>query len=278
MNYQNAIHTCYPSLSAAEKRVADVILEQKDAAIYASLQEITALAGVGDASVLRFCRKVGYAGFQDLKLAIALAQKGEEEIGSERFADTIAQNLHKTIDDTKDMLELERIQRSSAMIRGARRIFIYGVGASGGAASNMAAKLLRYGVTAHVVSDLHYQLMSSAVMSAADLLIAFSLSGATKAIVEAVWLAKRSGAGVIAVTGYPRSPLADIADVVLLTASRKSPVEGGSVSGLVAQLYITDLLCTSYALKYAEEALAMRDRTYAAIANKTVNKRKGPEA
>ena len=61
----------YPSLKTALRKVADVILRQPEMAIYASVNEVAAVAAVSEATVMRFCRILGFKGFQDFKIALA---------------------------------------------------------------------------------------------------------------------------------------------------------------------------------------------------------------
>src|SRR5512143_231974 len=61
----------YPSLKSALQKVADVILRQPEMAIYASVNEVAAVATVSEATVMRFCRILGFKGFQDFKIALA---------------------------------------------------------------------------------------------------------------------------------------------------------------------------------------------------------------
>src|SRR3989339_602570 len=61
----------YPSLKTALRKVADVILREPEMAIYASVNEVAAVATVSEATVMRFCRILGFKGFQDFKIALA---------------------------------------------------------------------------------------------------------------------------------------------------------------------------------------------------------------
>src|SRR5512143_896498 len=61
----------YPSLKSALQKVADVILQQPEMAIYASVNEVAAASGVSEATVMRICRILGFRGFQDFKIALA---------------------------------------------------------------------------------------------------------------------------------------------------------------------------------------------------------------
>lgn len=273
MNYINLIQSFYPSLSKSEKKVADFILAQKEDMIYLTLQEIAKEVVVGEATILRFCRKIGYSGFQSMKLAIAEAvaelKDNSEHHGQQSFIETVTNNIHRIIDKNYDKIKLEDLQETAKCINLAKRVFIYGIGSSGNIALDMQSRFLRLGKPVYPVTDSHYQLMNSAIMDEQDLIIAFSLTGSTEEIVDSISLAKTNKAKIIAVTNYILSPLANLADIVILTAGKESPIDGGSISAMVSQLYIVDLICTAYTMLNPERAKSMRFKTSQSIIGKT---------
>src|SRR4030042_3406665 len=77
----------YPSLKTALQKVADLVLQQPDMVIYVSVNAVAAAAGVSEATVMRFCRTLGFKGFQDFKICLARElvtspQNTPEEAGS----------------------------------------------------------------------------------------------------------------------------------------------------------------------------------------------------
>ncbi|MDO5717446.1 MAG: MurR/RpiR family transcriptional regulator [Tissierellia bacterium] len=272
MKYINIIQSFYPSLSKSEKKVADLVLGKKDEMIYMTLQEVSREAMVGEATILRFCRKIGYDGFQSLKLSIAEEKDFIREKEPNCFIGKVTQNLHNTIDNTRDTINLDDIEKTSNLINLASRVFIYGIGSSGNVALDMQSRLLRFGKTVYPVTDSHYQLMNSSIMNEEDLVIAFSLTGYTEEIIDSISLAKKNKAKIIAITNHILSPLANLADIVLITAGKESPIDGGSISAMISQLYIADLICTSYATDNRERAKEMRIKTSQSIIGKTKEK------
>ena len=56
----------------------------------------------------------------------------------------------------------------------------------------------------------------------------------------------------------------------LLTAGKESPIDGGSLTGKISQLYIVDLICTGYALENEELSNRMIEKTAKSIIGKTL--------
>lgn len=264
------IKSFYPSLSKGEKKVADYILEIKEDIIYQTLLEVSKTVGVGEATIIRFCQKIGYDGFHYFKMSVEKDKIVSGDSINEIYVDNITENLKNAILLSREILDIDNVKQAIKMIEDAERIFIYGIGASTNAARDMKARLLRLGKISTVVSDSHFQLMTSSIIGKNDLIIAFSLSGYTKEIYEALLKAKEKEVKVISITNHILSKIAEVSDTVILSAGRESPMDGGSLSGRVSQLYIIDIICTGYALSNSELSNEMREKTANAVIHKNL--------
>ena len=238
MKYINIIESFYPSLSKQEKKVADYILEEKGKISYQSLQEIGRKINVGEATIVRFVKKIGFNGFQDLKINIAKEDFPMIETTYEDYIDNIEANINNTIANTKLLIDRKQLDKSINLIAKAERLFLYGVGSSGLAVQELQNKLLRFGKIALSYTDTHFQVMSAAVTGKNDVVIAVTLSGETPDILET------------------------------LTVGRETLIDGGSLIAKMSQLYIIDVLCTGYALQNKDESLKMKHNTAEAVVRK----------
>ena len=268
MKYITTIKSFYPSLSKQEKKVADYILDKKGQISYQSLNEITKQINVGEATIVRFVKKIGFSGFQDFKLQIAKEDSPIIEVGYDNYIDNIQSNITDTIINTKSLIDKTQLDKAISLLSKANRLFVYGVGASGLVAMEVENKLLRFGKTASAYTDSHFQIMNAAIVNSKDVIIAISLSGTTTDVIESLTLAKKNGAKIISITNYILSPIAKLSNQVLLTAGRETLLDGGSLVAKISQLYMVDVLCTGYALKYKEEALKMKHYTAQAVSGK----------
>lgn len=271
---REVMNSYYRSLTTSEKKVADYVFNNMDKVIYYSITDLAEEAGVGETTVLRFCRKVGLKGYQDFKLTIAQnfseANTTVSEDSEDSLVNSISKNLINTISSTASMLNEEDLEESIRLLMEAKRIHFFGIGTSGITALDAKSRLLRIGIQSDVIVDAHLQAMSAVTLGIDDVVIGISLSGSTRDTIEPIKIAKNNGATVIAITYHLRSPITQYADIVLLGGAKESPLEGGSLNVKVSQLFVIDLLCSGIALMNKERTLEMKQRTAKAVVNKII--------
>lgn len=269
MKYINIIESFYPSLSKQEKKIADYIFEKKGKMIYLSLNEISEEIKVGEATIVRFVKKIGFNGFKDLKLQIAKEDYPIIEIDYDDYIDNIQANINETIMNTKSLIDRKQLNKAISVMSKAERLFLYGVGDSGIATLELQDKLLRFGKTAIAYTDAHFQIINAGILTNKDVVIAVSLSGKTKDIIDSLEIARKNKAKIISITNHVLSPVAKLSDYILLTAGRETLLDGGSLVSKMSQLYVIDVLCTGYALKNKEEVLKMKHNTAQSVLYKS---------
>lgn len=270
MNIIKIIDNFFPSLSKTEKKIATYVKSHYEKIGYQTLQEISQTLKVGEASILRFCRKIGLKGFNELKLNVSKEEKKEEVF--QNYAQHIQSSLHTAIDNTYALQNLDLLNEAIQLIYNAKRVFLYGVGSSGISAQEAQSKFLRYGKLCYMLQDSHFQVMSSAITNDEDVIIAFSLSGYTKDVIEVLEIAKENNTKIISVTNHILSPIARLSDIVLLSYGKETPLSGGSLSAKISQLYIVDILSTGYGLIDKYHTTKMKERTSASILQKSIER------
>ncbi|MEK3904666.1 MULTISPECIES: MurR/RpiR family transcriptional regulator [unclassified Paenibacillus] len=272
MEMNDRINTYYPSMTKAEQKVARCVLEHPDNLIYLSVTELADFAGTGETTVMRFCRKIGFKGYQDFKLMLAQGlpkrqtlTDGEQGAGEGDYADHLYSLMVGVLQSSLGMLDREQLQQAIEALDQARHIQFFGVGSSGITALDAKNRFLRIGRRVEASSDSHIQAMMAVTMGPGDVAFGISVSGSTLDTNDMLMKAKHNGAKVIAMTNYAKSPIASIADIVLLTAGKESPLEGGSVGAKVSQLFIIDLLCQGLEQLHGEETKRMKELTARAV-------------
>lgn len=252
-----------PSLTPLEGKVATDILARKDIDEATPLRTVAEGSGVSEAMVVKVAKKLGFAGFREFRQGLVDYYNSDtaalhSEIGPQDTAGQIVQKVFRTamqaLEETFAILDLEAFERAADFIHRARQRDFYGLGGSAQIARDVSHKFLRIGVRSSVFDDAHMMVMSAALLGHDDVAIAFSHSGSTTAVIEAVELARRNGARTIAVTNYADSPLARIVDVVLCSTAQNNPLLGENATARIAQLNLLDALFV---------AVAQRDRTAA---------------
>ncbi|AIY06792.1 transcriptional regulator, RpiR family [Planococcus sp. PAMC 21323] len=243
----------------SDTKVYEYIMGNKDQVLYHSLTEMAEACGVAEATLLRFFRKLDYKGFQDFKFMLAQEISTTTlETTEDTYVDKVKNNVIQVITETSDVISEELLEQAIIKIAESEDVVIFGVGSSGIAALDMQNRLMRIGKNASVITDSHFQMMRAASMTEKTVVIAVSLTGSTKDIVDAVSASKENGATVIALTSYTKSPLTKFADLVLLSSSKESPLDSGSLVSKISQLYLIDLICTGLAMKNVKEAKAVQ--------------------
>lgn len=274
VQYSLKIRTLYNSFSKTEKKIADYVLENSDAVIYMSVTELAEKCEVGETTIIRFCRKIGLKGYQEFKLVLAREMVNKQEIvydkvTSEDDIETIINKVTESniqaIKDTAKLLSRDTIEKASEVILGSDKVDVYGVGASGFTAWDTKYKFMRIGIRCEAFTDPHLQCVSAVNLTNKSVAIGISFSGSTKDTVDSLTIAKEAGAFIIAITNYAKSPITKVADLVILTAARETPLRSGALTSKIAQLDAIDILYTVVAVKLENKAYAILNSTAEAV-------------
>jgi DNA-binding MurR/RpiR family transcriptional regulator len=255
-----------PTLPDALRRVAEQIVADPHGAAQASIVDLAERAGTSTATITRFCRFFGFRGYAALRVAIA-AEVGraaqarwdsdiDREIGPDdptrRVLEVVAVADVRAIQDTAARMDLDAVDRVAGALATASRVELFGLGGSGSAAKEMAFRLERIRVPCWYRQDAHAALTNAALLGPGDVAIGFSHSGRTREVIETLAEAADHGALTVAVTSFPRSPLAEVADVVLATAGRETTFRLAALSCLHSQLLVVDLIYVAVAQRTYE--------------------------
>ena len=156
----------------------------------------------------------------------------------------------------------------------ARRIDIFGVGASAFVGQDLQQKLHRIGLIAFIWTDVHAALTAAALLGPGDVAVAISHSGETPDAVEPLEAAGELGATTVALTNFPRSTLAESAGIVLTTCARETPFRSGATVSRIAQLAVVDCLFVGVAQRSYPDTHSALERTRAAVRSRRVPSRK----
>jgi len=250
-NCLGKIRSYYARLSEKEKKIADYILENPEKIIHSTINELAEDLGVADATVFRFCKRIGFKGYQAMKIALASEviepiQQIHEEISENDSVETVTEKVFKsnvrTLENTLEILNGHSIEKAVEFLLQANRVEFYGTGGSAVIAMDAFHKFVRTGIKAFSFVDSHFQLMSSSQLSENDVAVIISHSGTNKDTINIMKTAKNNGAKTIGITGYPKSPIAQNADVALFTSSEETEYRSEALSSRIGQLSLIDAL------------------------------------
>ncbi|WP_207632251.1 MurR/RpiR family transcriptional regulator [Occultella kanbiaonis] len=278
-------------LQPSMRRVAEYVLEDPRRAARTTITDLSAASGVSQTTVMRLCHELGLAGYREFRLALA-AETGRSDAAAERelrtgdiaegddLASVIAKIAYadaRAVEDTARSLSVPELEAVVEAIVTAGRVDIYGVGASGTVATDLQQKLHRIGRVAFAHADAHLALTSAALLGERDVAIGISHTGTTIDTVEALRLAGTRGATTVALTNAPGSPIARLADRVLLTAARETTFRSGATASRLAQLTVVDCVFVAIAQRTYDASQAALEVTRAAVEDRRYTRtRSGP--
>lgn len=250
------IRMMMPQLTTLEARVVELALGRRDFTEATSLQSVAKAAEVSEAMVVKVAKKLGYDGYRDFRTSLAAYNrlpivKLHKELTREDSTTTIMQKVFCTaiqaLEETLAILDPADIERAADLLHRARTRDFYGLGGSAQIARDAAHKFLRIGVRARVQDDAHMMAMSASLLGPEDVVVAFSHSGETESVVDAVAIARSAGASVVIVTNHKNSSLGCMADVALCSTAQGSPLTGENAAARIAQLNIVDVVFVAVA-------------------------------
>jgi DNA-binding MurR/RpiR family transcriptional regulator len=277
-----------PSLSPAEQRVARVIIDEAAGAARLTISDMARRAHSSETTVIRFCRAMGFGGYSELRLTLAAesgrayeATTDDDPVGGDiSQTDDLAQVVKKiafadarAVEDTATQIDIAVLEQVVDLVVAARRVDIYGVGASAFVASDFQQKLHRIGRIAFAWSDLHLALTSAALLGEGDVAFGISHTGTTLDTMEAFSEAGRRGARTVALTNFPKSPITKKADLVLTTAARETTFRSGAMASRLAQLTVIDCVFVGVAQRTYKETRRNLEITYTAVRGRRVGGR-----
>ncbi|RYG97669.1 MAG: MurR/RpiR family transcriptional regulator [Alphaproteobacteria bacterium] len=268
-----SIRSRAPNMTRALQRVANHALEDPNSVLYKSITELAEDARSSEASVMRFCRELGFAGFQNFKLALAqeLATQEQPSAGSGQ-GDTVndlIETARTALIETERLLDRRTIESVATELLSASHIEIFGVAASAITAQYLEYKLARLGLQSHIPRDAHLATMAAATSSSKDVFFLVSNSGSTLDTVKIAKIAHARGARVVGITSRIKSPLAAVCDFILLASWPETPLTGGAYPSKISELLIVDAIA-SYITKAAPERIDIIRETAQSVTDRSI--------
>lgn len=271
------MQSVYETLGTAGKKIADWIMENPRNIIKLSISELAEECKVSEATVVRFSRKLGYRGYQELKIAIAQETVNDYTLVNEKlsendsFEDIINKvffDIENTLDNTKKILDYEKMTKAAEAISNAKNVAIFGLGNSASIAYDYQHKFMRLGIKAVAYNDNHMQAIAASHLTNKDVAIGISHSGSSIDVVDALKISKERGAKTICITNYGKSPILNNSDITLFTVSNETKYRIFGMASRIAQLAILDSIYTYIALNNRKVGIEEIKRTEKALQSK----------
>jgi len=271
------INECYNELKSAEQKVAKYILENPKDIIHFSITELADTSGVSETTVFRLCNRLGYKGYQELKINLAgdvvtqienIHEEIEEDDNMYLIMNKIMKSNLNSIETTMKMNSSQELEKAVELILKSKQLLFFGMGGSGALALDGYHKFIRTGLSCVVHTDSHWQAMAASMAQENDTVIAFSNSGSNKELVENLKIAKERGLNIISITSNKKSPIAKVSDVVLISYAKELLFRSEAMESRISALTLLDCLYIAVALRRKDETLRTLGNIREGIARK----------
>jgi len=243
----------YPNLSEVNKRIADYILRNTESFYRNTASEIASKTKTSPASVIRFAKHMGYEGLDGLKLSLASDQGAKKNnknidpiISANDSIDELCEKVELLVNDTTtDVFStVDRGQLAAAIesVKKARKVYLFGIGASSLIAYDLYHKFNRAGFQANYNFDVHMSIEFLNYGNEQDVLIAVTYSGHTKEILLACEIAKKKNIHIIMITRNDSQKIQDLSNEILLVPNNEYLLRVGAISSLVSSMIIGNVL------------------------------------
>ena len=262
------------SFSSTERGVAERILENPQLVVDMSVHELARQTFSSPSTIVRLCSHTGYSGYKEFRKAVtyelALRERNQKTEHKEiARSDSLEEIIEKvtylniiSLEETKELLDVQVLRACVDLVRRAKVIYLFGLGASLCAAKDAYLKFLRLNKLCIINEDWHSQLLQARNATQEDLGLVISYSGATVEIIECMKTLKQNHTPIIAITRCVRSPVSELADYRLYTSAAESLFRSGAMSSRMSQLNVVDILYTALANDRYEESLQQLSKTH----------------
>lgn len=245
MSILEDIQAQFPQFSEKEKQIATYLLRNSDTMKNINTSELARLTESSPATITRFVKKIDCESFVDLKIKInASSQHNKVQEETTESADMVYNFYLKAIENTRKMTKKSEIEEVVSWLTSADRILIFGVGSSGFTATELTHRLLRMGLNVTAITDPHFMIISSSIVTQTDLVIGISTSGETAEVLESICLAKKAGAKIVTLTSFSQSSLAKVSDCSLVSYHNTFVKSKRFINSQFSMMYLIDIMTT----------------------------------
>lgn len=256
--FNNKIKNNYHSLTSSDKLLVDYINSNIDKAKEFTIKNLSCETNVSTATISRFCKKLGYKNFQEMKMSLVMdyykkeldfftsVSKGDDE--KTMIEDTFKKSIN-SINETLNALVPSKFSKAIEFLSNSKICGLFGLGGSSVVALNAYHRFMRTSLNCLYSMDYHMQLINAGKLTKDDCAIIISHSGNNNDILRIVDILKKNKTKIISITSNPISVLGEKSDIVLATVSEETGYRPEAFSSLASQLLIVDSLFTIYAIK-----------------------------
>lgn len=276
-NFWDLLREKQGTLTKSGTIIADYLTRHAEEAQFLSISSLAKECNMAEATIYRFCKQLGFEGYNEMKIALAQANVTptpfssyslDSAINTPSLCDNVYASFMAAINSTISVLDSDAIDEAALLLQRATSVYCLGQGGSMVLANDIWIRFATISNKFRNCGDSHTQLIAASLMGAGDVILFVSYSGATHDMMQTLTVARKAGAKIILITHYPDAPGAALADVVLVCGWMETPLDCGSIPVKVAALFVAETLVMRYSLDNRELTKIAKDKTSLAMATK----------
>lgn len=248
-NIINVLYSHLPKLSATDKKIATVVLADPKRIVNMTIAALAKTATVSEASISRFCKNIGLAGFHQLKIELATAATDKSNYYHQITAtnlDQALQNISKNkvaeVVNTLQATDPQVIQQTLTLLKTATLVQVAAAGGTMPVAMDAVYKFNQLGILALTDPAWETAIGQTLNLPPKAVLLVISNSGETRHLLTQIKSAQQQGIKVIAITNRSDSPVGQAADLHILTAVRQQIFESEYFFSRISAMTVIEAL------------------------------------
>jgi len=252
-------------LHDAERRVADVVVDNPEMVVHGTVAQVASAAGTSSATVVRFCRTVGLRGFPELRLSLArdMMRQAQGASGDElnsngpidRAAYAVFSRQQEALADTMEIQQAAVLEQAAEAIGAAGRVVIASEPDRIAVAREAERRLASIGIVAYTAPDLA-GLTSLNAGGASDVLLIFPGTSSARRYSRMLELARSRGATSVMVTPTVAGSLESEVDIALPVTRALIEFADFTLESTIAEFALVEALVVGVAMRDLPRTLA----------------------
>jgi len=266
-----------PRFSATEGKIASFVLQNPQDVLSLTVAQLSNRVGVSQAAIVRFCRRIGARSYGDFKLRLSHDVFRATEVpflpdvelkpgvDPGELVKGILRSFQRSLSCLESLIDLPKLEQTVKLVRDARAVYTFGIGASALVAMDIHLKLLRLGLLCVFSADSDLQVTASCTLRPTDVAFVISYSGETPSMLSVATNVKKQGAKIITLTRDTDNSLRKMADVSLVVPVTEGVYRTGAILSRITQLAVVDMLYSLLIVKDLDGARSSIERTAEAV-------------
>lgn len=274
------LRTRYNKLSKTQKEIADYILNDPEKVTLLSITELAKNCNTSETTVMRLLRKLDIDSYQVFRINLAkeltdspkttLSEELREDDDLSTIKEKVIHHTLTSIGDLEVALQDDDLEKAVDLLQNAKRVYIYGVGASLATATDAFHKFSNIGINTVLFPDPHLMNIQASHAEAGDLFVLFSHTGESLEVLRMAEIAKEKGANILAITSFDNSTLSRLSTHKLLSSTNNKKYHSEAMASRILQLTIIDILYIGLFMRDEEHRFdKLTDSRIAVSKNKT---------